>query len=134
MGKYVLKPIHPPLNFKPSSPFWDIFMNVPNEQRLNQIIHILNGNSVWAFVWTRRLRTENYYILYGYIMLPMRYTRDWFRENLGNLGNGQYDLAHEHPNPYSLRSIDTISVSNKNLFEVVVRIEKKSYKAGTGPY
>jgi hypothetical protein len=98
MGKYALKPTKPPSNFKPSSPFWDIFMNVPDEQRLNQIIHILNANCVLAFVWTRRLRTENYYILYGYIMFPMRGTRDWFRSNLGNLGNSQYDLAHKHPN------------------------------------
>jgi hypothetical protein len=67
-------------------------------------------------------------------MLPMRYTRDWFRVNLGNLGNGQYDLAHMHPNAYRLRSIDTMSVSNRNLFEVVVRIERRSHKAGTGPY
>jgi hypothetical protein len=61
------------------SNFWDIFMRVTGEQRLNQIIHILKANSHWAFVWTRRLRTENSNVLYGYIIFPMRCTRDWFR-------------------------------------------------------
>jgi hypothetical protein len=134
MGKYALKPTKPPSNFKPSSPFWDIFMNVPDEQRLNQIIHILNVNCVWAFVWTRRLRTENYYILYGYIMLTGRETRDWFFERLGNLGKGKYNLAHMHPNKYRLDCMDAMDAINGNLFEVVVRIERGSYIAGTGPY
>jgi hypothetical protein len=47
-------------------------------------------------------------------MLPMRRTRDWFRLNLGNLGNGQYDLAHEYPNAYRLKSIDTMDDSDRN--------------------
>jgi hypothetical protein len=131
MGKYALKPTHPPSNFKPSSPFWDIFMYIPNEQRLNQIIHTLNVNIVWTFVWSQRVRTENDYMLYGYIMLPARLTRDWFLENLGN---GRYNLAHMHPNKYRLDCIDIINHTNRNLFEVVVRIERGSYKAETGPY
>jgi hypothetical protein len=131
MGKYTLKPTHPPSNFKPSSPFWNIFMYVPNEKRLNQIIHILNVNSVWAFVWTQRVRTENDYMLYGYIMLPGRYTRDWFHEKIGN---GQYKLAHMHPNKYRLDCMDVMDHTDRNIYESVVRIERGSYKAGTGPY
>jgi hypothetical protein len=131
MGKYALKPAHPPSNFKPSSCFWDIYMSVPNEQRLNEIIHILNVNSVWAFVWSQRVRTENDYMLRGYIMLPERRTRDWFFEKLGN---GRYKLAHIHPNKYRLTSIEIIMSTDRNIYESVVKIERGSYRAGTGPY
>jgi hypothetical protein len=131
MGIYFPKPTHPPLNFKPSSCFWDIFMIVPNEQRLNEIIHTLKVNIVWAFVWTQRVRTENDYMLHGYIMLTGRETRDWFLENLGN---GVYRLAHMRSNEYRLTSIDIIMSSNRNIYESIVRIERGSYKAGTGPY
>jgi hypothetical protein len=127
MGKYGLKPTQPPSNFKPSSLFWDIFMYVPNKRRLNQIIHILNVNNIWAFIWSQRVRTENDYMLYRYIMLPTRRTRDWFRENLGN---GRYDLAHTHPNGYKLRSINTMDATNRNIYETIVRIERGSYKDG----
>jgi hypothetical protein len=128
------KPTHEQAHFEVSSNFWDIFIHVPNEQKLNQIIHILKANSHWAFVWTHRILSENYYVLYGYIMFPIRRTQDWFRTNLGNLGNGQYDIAHEHPNTYRLRSIASLSASNRNLFEVAIKIEKESYIAGTGQY
>jgi hypothetical protein len=106
-------------------------MYVPNEQRLNQIIHIVNVNSVWVFVWTQRVRTENDYLLYGYIMLTGRYTRDWFLERLGK---GQYELAHMHPNKYRLDCMDVMDHTDRNIYESVVRIERGSYIAGTGPY
>jgi hypothetical protein len=131
MGKYALKPTKQPSNFQPSSCFWNIFMLVPNEQRLNEIIHILNANIVWEFVWSQRVRTENDYLLYGYIMLPGHYTRDWFLERLGK---GQYNLAHMHPNECRLRSIEMIMNSNRNIYESIVSIERRSYIAGTGPY
>jgi hypothetical protein len=64
-------------------------------------------------------------------MLPGRETQDWFLERLGK---GLYELAHMHPNEYRIRSIEMIMNSNRNIYESIVRIERGSYIAGTGPY
>jgi mannose-6-phosphate isomerase-like protein (cupin superfamily) len=55
---------------------WVIFMHVTNAQRLHQIIHILHANRQWAFVWTRRHRSENYFLLNGCIIFETPQTKN----------------------------------------------------------
>jgi hypothetical protein len=99
---------------------WEIFITILNTQRLNQIIDFLERKSHWAFVWTEQNLSKNYYVLYGYIMLPYPQNQDCFRVNLGN--NGLYTTTNEDPNIYRARGLDTIDNPKPN-YQPVIRIE-----------
>jgi hypothetical protein len=70
-SKRIEKPTHEQTRNEESSRNWNVFMLVPNIQRLNIILQILEAESVWAFVWSRPRQTENYYILDGYIIFEI---------------------------------------------------------------
>jgi hypothetical protein len=126
-SKPIEKPTQLPPNFNPSFMCWDIHMNVPNLQALNIILEILGLNSEWVFIWTRRHRTENFYILSGYIMFEFPHTETWFHHNLGNLGNGHYINTHEHPNDYRNRNIAIMHDLNQEVYDILIRIDDGLY-------
>jgi hypothetical protein len=94
-------------------------MYVTGTQRLNQIIHILQANRQWAFVWTRRRRTENYYVLHGHIIFETPHTENWLRTNLGN---GIFGITFQDPTAYidgQRRKMDSFS---RRAFEMIIHI------------
>jgi hypothetical protein len=92
-----------------ASRHWSFFIDVSNALIIHQIISILQANRQWAFVWTRRYRTENYYYLRGYIIFETPHTENWFHTNLGN---GLYGITFQTPTAYidsQKREIGTFS-------------------------
>jgi hypothetical protein len=102
-----------------SSRHRSFFIDVSNAHRLHQIISILQANRQWAFVWTRRRRTENYYYLRGYITFETPHTENWFRTNLGN---GVYGITTQAPIEFIDSQRREMSTFSRRAFEMIIHI------------
>jgi hypothetical protein len=101
---------------------WSFHIDVSNAHRLHQIISILQANRQWAFVWSCRRRTENYYYLHGYITFETPHTENWFYTNLGN---GTYAITFQAPTAYIDSQRRDMSSFSRRAFEMIIHIKRK---------
>jgi hypothetical protein len=108
--------------------FWEIYMNIPNEKTLNQIINIINKISRWAFVYTEH--PNHNYRFYGYIVFRLPQDPNFLKICLGE--NGAYMNTNEHPNKYRRRGLQLANDFADEL-DIIIRINKGSYNGVAPP-
>jgi hypothetical protein len=114
---------------------WEIFMVIHKVIDLDRVVNFLKAYNYWAYVYTQQHYALRHYFLHGYIYLQTPQTHDWFVQNLGE--DGEYKMTIEDPNKYRARARYIIShppFPHVDHTEILVKIDKRPYIPGTGPY